>query len=110
MQQWYWGGWPTTQDSLPSNSLVQGGLRGAIVTMPPFFDPSKNPACNNVIHVHAGFKPGANGPTFVMNITIGDYTLQHRTNMALNDALNAIVQGGAQQERNNASQQTVPKF
>jgi hypothetical protein len=109
MQQWYWGGWPTTQDSLPSNSLVQGGPRGAVTTMPPMLDPSKNPQCN-LIHVQAGVKPGATGPTFVMNITISDFTSQHRTTMALNDALNAIVQRGAQQERRNAEQQAVPKL
>jgi hypothetical protein len=110
MQQWSWNGWPATQDSLPSNSLVQGGARSVVQAIPPMLDPSKNPQCNNLIHVQAGIRPGATGPTFLMNITVADFTLQHRTTMALNDAVNAIVQRGAQQQRNNASQQAVPKL
>ena len=51
-----------------------------------------------------------NDLAFYMDVAITDFTAQHRTNMALNDKLNAIVQQGAQQERKKASQQAVPKL
>jgi hypothetical protein len=47
---------------------------------------------------------------FTLNITIDDFGAQHRAGIALNDAPNAVVTKGAQQQRDDASQQTVPKL
>jgi hypothetical protein len=96
-----------------NNTLAQGQPRTTIEEMPAAFDPSKNPQCNNLIRVRATVNDGVvrdNDLAFYMVIEIDDFTAQHRTNMALNDKLNAIVAKGAQQERNNASQQAVPKL
>jgi hypothetical protein len=96
-----------------NNTVAQGQPRTTVEPMPPPYDPSKNPQCNNLIRVHAEVNQGTvrdNDLAFYMEIDIADFTAQHRTNMALNDKLNAIVQQGAQQQRNNASQQSVPKL
>ena len=114
MAPWYWGGWPSSNPAGQTNNTVaQGGPRTSVEPMPPVFDASKNPQCNNLIRVHAELNGGIvrdNDLAFFMEVDIVDYTAQHRTNMALNDRLNAIVEQGAQQQRNNASQQAVPKL
>jgi len=116
MGPWYssWVGWPSSNPAgQTSNSVAQGTPRTTVEPMPPAFDPSKNLQCNNLIRVHAEVNGGVvrdNDLTFFMELDIADFTAQHRTNMALNDKLNAIVQQGAQQQRNNASQQSVPKL
>jgi hypothetical protein len=103
---------PTAQGDL-TNTVTPGYPRTTVEPMPPLHDPSKHPQCNNLIRVHAEVNGGIvrdNDLVFYMEIDIVDFTAQHRTNMALNDKLNAIVAKGAQQERNNASQQAVPKL
>jgi hypothetical protein len=109
MQPWTWSGLPAAQAGAVSNFVIPHGRQSMVTTMPPFLDPSKNPRCN-VIHVQAAVRPGATGPTFVMSVSIGDYALQHRTTMALNDAVNAIVERKINQQQKNAEQQSVPKF
>jgi hypothetical protein len=66
-----------------------------------------------VIHVLVGVNNGTVGDNelnFSLDFLISDYSIQQRAAFALNDALNAVVTKGAQQERNNAQQQSVPKF
>ena len=115
MQIWYmaFGNLPTPAGSATSNSLVPGNPRTSTQTLPPPFDPGKNMLCNNLILVKALINGGVVQPgdlRFTLSIQIDDFGLQHRTGIALNDQLNAIVSKGAQQERNNAQQQAVPKL
>jgi hypothetical protein len=113
MSPWNMPGLPTAQGGLTNNTVTQGYPRTTVEPMSPIYDPSANPQCNNLIFVRAQVNGGIvrdDDLTFYMDLTISDYTLQHRTNMALNDKLNAIVQGGAQRERENASKQSVPKL
>lgn len=114
MAPWYWGGWPSSNPAgQTSNTVTQGGPRTSVEPMPPVFDPSKNPQCNNLIRVRAEVNGGIvrdEDLAFYMEIDITDFTAQHRTNMALNDKLNAIVQQGAQQQRDAAGKQSVPKL
>jgi len=48
--------------------------------------------------------------SFTLDQKISDYTAQHRAEVALDNSLNAIVIHGAQQQRNDAAQQAVPKL
>jgi hypothetical protein len=112
MSPWNMPFLPTAQGGT-NNSLTQGQPRTTVEPMSPLYDPSKNPQCNNLIRVHAEVNNGIvrdNDLAFYIEIDIVDFTAQHRTNMALNDKLNAIVQQGAQQERDNAGKQSVPKL
>jgi hypothetical protein len=112
MSPWNMPFLPTAQGGT-SNTLAQGQPRITVEPMSPPFDPSKNPQCNNLIFVRAEVNNGVvrdSDLAFYLDISITDFTAQHRTNMALNDKLNAIVEQAAQQQRNNASQQAAPKL
>jgi xanthosine utilization system XapX-like protein len=111
MSPWLGDNQPAPLDYSGSGALAKGGPRATVMPMPPVFDPSKNPQCNNMIYVRATINGGAvrdSDLQFYLDITISDVTLQHRTFMTLNEALNNIVEKGAQQEHDKAQQQTVP--
>jgi hypothetical protein len=113
MSPWLGDSQPAPQDYSGPGAVEKGGSRATVMPMPPVFDPSKNPQCNNIIFVRATINGGAvraGDLQFYLDITISDTTLQHRTFMTLNEALNNIVQKGAQQENNKAQQQAVPKL
>lgn len=115
MQEWYgaFTNMPNPVPSNPHNNLVPGNPRTSVQTVPPVFDPSKNTLCNSLLQVKALINGGIVQPgdlRFTLNITIDDFGAQHRAGIALNDALNAVVTKGAQQQRDDASQQTVPKL
>lgn len=82
--------------------------------MPPLVDPSKNPQCTNLVvlqvMVNGGGIVNAGDLSFTLEFTMTDYTAQHRVEVALDNDLNAIILHGAQQQRNDAWQQAVPKF
>ena len=112
---WFIGflGIPSSNWGGTTNSLSPGGVRNAIEPVPEGYDPSKHTECRNVIHVLVGVNNGTVGDNelnFSLDFLISDYSMQQRAAFALNDALNTVVTKGAQQERNNANQQAVPKF
>jgi hypothetical protein len=74
----------------------------------PAFDPAVRHVCDNVVVVHAGLT--GSEPTWILDVEITDVTIQHRAAKAWNDALNAVVQKGAQQQRKDASKQALPTF
>jgi hypothetical protein len=113
MTPWYGDYQPVAGEFAATDTLQNGGPRASVMPMPPVYDPSKNPQCNNMIYVRATVNGGSvrdSDLQFYLDITMSDITVQHRSFMTLNDALNNIVQKGAQQEHDNAQQQTVPKL
>jgi hypothetical protein len=112
---WFIGflGIPSSNWGGTTNTVAPGGVRNMIEEVPGGYDPSKHTECSNVIHVQVSVNGGTvrdNELNFNLDFMISDYNMQHRAAYALNDALNTIVAKGAQQERNNASQQSLPKF
>jgi hypothetical protein len=97
-----------------STTMERSITRTATVTMPPLMDPSKNPQCTNLVvlevRVNGGGIVNTGDLSFTLEFTMTDYTAQHRAEVALDNALNAIILHGAQQQRNAAGQQAVPKF
>jgi hypothetical protein len=96
-----------------STTMERSFTRTATVTMPPLVDPSKNPQCTNLVVLQITVNGGmvnADALSFTMDFTMTDYTAQHRAEVALDNSLNAIILHGAQQQRNDAGQQAVPKF
>jgi hypothetical protein len=79
-----------------------------VVQAVPMLDPAVHHVCDNVVIVSAEL--GGSEPNWIMDVRIADFTMQHRAAKVLNDTLNAMVQKGAQQQQNNASQQALPKF
>jgi hypothetical protein len=115
LQIWYMAfpAMPAGNNGVATNSVTPGGPRTTVETVPPVLDPSKSPQCNNLIYVTVSVNGGVVRDTdlnFYLDFQISDYTMQHRAGVALNDALNAVVTKGAQQQRNDAQQQSVPKF
>jgi hypothetical protein len=90
------------------DDAVPGNPRGSVAQPNPAFDPAVHHVCDNVVVVSASLS--GSDPNWVMIVDILDWTLQHRAAKVWNDALNAVVQKGAQQQQNNASQQALPKF
>jgi hypothetical protein len=89
--------------------------RTAVYHLPAAWDPATHPQCVNVIKLSVTVT--ANGPpqpdasvTVAMDFTMTDPTIQHRAFITYNDAVNAVVAKGIQQQDNKAQQQDVPKF
>jgi hypothetical protein len=97
----------------PSTSVVSSFTRTMPVNIPPAVDPSKNPQCTNLVVLEVVVNGGTvrdGDLSFTLDQKISDYTAQHRAEVALDNSLNAIVIHGAQQQRNDAAQQAVPKL
>jgi len=90
------------------DDVIQQNPRTAVVPVNPLFDPAVPHLCDNLVVVHAAI--GGAAPNFTLEVDITDVTIQHRAAKVWNDQLNAIVQKGSQQQINNASQQSLPKF
>ena len=103
-----WGTGDPAGNTSNGGQVVQGNLRTAVVQANPAFDPDVHHVCDNVVVVHAGI--GGSEPTLIMDVEITDVTIQHRAAKAWNNALNAVVQKGAQQQRKDASKQALPTF
>jgi hypothetical protein len=103
-----WGTGEPAVNTSNGGQVVQGNARGAVVQANPALDPDVHHVCDNVVVVHAGLT--GSEPTWILNVEITDATIQHRAAKAWNNALNAVVQKGAQQQRKDASKQALPKF
>jgi len=111
---------PWSGDDMPringrtSTTMERSITRTLVVTMPPSVDPTKNPQCTNLVELEVRVNGGgilnANALSFTLEFTMTDITAQHRAEVALDNSLNAIILHGAQQQRNEAGQQAVPKF
>jgi hypothetical protein len=110
---------PWFADDLPgivgrtSTTMERSFTRASTVTMPPSVDPSKNPQCTNLVVLTVTVNGGRVNPgdlSFYMDFMMTDVTVEHRAEVVLDNSLNAVVQHGAQQQRNDAAQQAVPKF
>lgn len=112
MQPWFGDDVPGIQNRT-STTMERSFTRTQTVTMPPLVDPSKNPQCTNLVLLQVTINGGMlrdSDLSFTMDFMMADYTAEHRAEVALDNSLNAIIQHGAQQQRNDAGQQAVPKF
>jgi hypothetical protein len=89
--------------------------RTSVFQLPVAWDPATHPQCVNIIKLSVSVT--VNGPpqpdasvTVAMDFTMTDPTIQHRAFITYNDAVNAVVAKGIQQQDNKAQQQAVPKF
>ncbi|MBS0378340.1 MAG: hypothetical protein JSS29_07630 [Proteobacteria bacterium] len=90
-----------------SANLIHGVSHTTPLQFPPSFDPAANPQCQNLVWVHAVVLGGANAS---LEVTISDYTLQHRTAKAYSEAINAAVNRGQQAAQQKLQQQGAPKL
>jgi len=97
-----------------STTVERSITRTSTVTTPPSVDPAKNPQCTNLVVLTVLVNGGGilypDALSFTMDFMMTDFTAEHRAEVALDNSLNSIILHGAQQQRNEAGQQAVPKF
>jgi hypothetical protein len=98
-----------------TNIVQPNRPRTSVYPLPPAWDPATHQACANIIKLTVTVS--ATGPPqpdasvqVAMDFKMWDPTIQHRAFVTYNDAVNAVVAKGIQQQNNNANQQAVPKF
>lgn len=105
----------TLANDATTNIVNPGRARNAVFPLPPTWDPNTHPQCVNMIklsvtvNANAPSTPDASG-IFSMDFTMTAPTIQHRAFVTYNDAVNAVVAKGIQQQDNKAQQQAMPKF
>lgn len=89
----------------PAAGVIRGTAHATPLQFPAAFDPAVHPQCQNLIWVHAVAGAGGN-PS--LEVSISDYTLQHRTARAYAEAVNGVVTHGRQGAQK--QQQGAPKL